>query len=99
MTFKTYGDAIKSLDSALRLSHKDIYKQHYGTPDYFRESTLATHRTYQAWAIEHGMDPTESRDAIGQHVKAYAMPVCVQMCVLFTTLPDAFNVRGKWTAE
>lgn len=99
---KTWGEVIDSLLVAIRGAGHRAYSDHYGTPRYFIELHLLTHRAFDRWCEENGLAPElrgNMLEEVKKHVTMYRPLGLHQLQILWKTLPDEFNVRGKWTSE
>lgn len=98
----TWGEVIESLLNSIRDAGNAAYSGYYGTSRYFSELHLLTHRAFDRWCEEKSIAP-ELRGKMLEDVKSYATmyrPLgFYRLQLLWKTLPDEFNVRGKWTSE
>lgn len=98
-TIKTYGDALDKLRPYLEEAYKHARTNHYSQPDYLRIRSLLLHKAYQKFCEDHlplGQCYTTTFYALREHVEKYQMRTTL-FGDLFYTLPDEFNVRGRWT--
>lgn len=101
MALNNYGSAISSLLPVVRAAAKKAHQDAFGTPRYFIERNLSIHRAFEAWCADQGLVQRagEIRGALARHLDAYRTPDVLVLEPLFKTVPDEFNVRGRWTPE
>jgi hypothetical protein len=100
--FKTYFDAYTSLAAHLKQAADEVFREHKNQPNYTAKLNLAIHRAYQRWATESGISSEDMRDlaiALSKFSSDYVLGPSFYVNMLVSTLPNEFNVRGKWTPE
>ena len=100
--FETYSDAYLSLAAHLKQTAIEMHHEHKYTPNYTAKLNLAIHRAYQKWATEAGFSSEDMRDlaiTLSDFSRDYVLGPSFYVNMLVSTLPDEFNVRGKWTPE
>lgn len=86
-------------------AHKASYRDFFGTPGYFRERDLAIHRAFDRCAGDpNGMALTPEataalRQRLIEEAQMYPNFKTRDVRILEESLPDAFNVRGRWASE
>jgi hypothetical protein len=61
-------------------------------------NSLSLLRAFDAWCADQGLSQRagEIRVALARHFNAYRTPEALVLEPLFKTVPDEFNVRGRW---
>lgn len=97
--FKNYGSVFTSLHSELKIASIKVYNRHYGTSRYFEYHALYLHRAFELWAKSYF--PQDQLQKLFYDLKKQyqnnIVPQSTSLSVLFNSLPDQFNVRGRWT--
>lgn len=98
MVFNNWGVALKSLNEHLRDGVQDVYKEHFGTSQYFKVLIPRVHDSFVAWCRMHAIqDPARMRIELTEHVNMYPQFRTSNIMYLVEHLPDKYNVRGVWT--
>lgn len=98
-----YGTLISKLKLSLHVATHKAYIKDFGTPFYFQTLNLNVHRAFNEFSDDQEITKSSRGkflNLLRTHCVHYKIDKSTTgLSSLFYTLPDEFNVRGKWTSE
>jgi hypothetical protein len=100
-TFKTWGEAMESLDRAIKAATLACWDWFGKDPvRYAERKVFIVHNTFQQWCDALGIDPVNMRNQMideNRRGRLIGLIKSDHAEVLCNWIPNEYNVRGVWT--
>lgn len=97
-----YGTLINNLKEKLIIASNEAYKSTYGSKLYYQTLNLTIHKAFDDFSRSLNIEPNKRgifRDLLKKHCIEYRIDKSTTgLNTLFYTLPNQYNVRGKWAS-